>query len=102
MPYYIGIHTLPGFSREMHAQATPALEQLSPKHGSEISFLRAFLSFSEGRVVCEFEAPSKDSIASAYSKLGLPYDTIVEVDAISESGRASVRFPLPLGEPACW
>jgi len=34
MSYYMGIHTLPGFSKEMLIQATPALEQLSqtPRH----------------------------------------------------------------------
>ena len=91
MPYYMGIHTLPGFTREMLAGATPALEQLSARNGSDVAFMRALTSFKEGRVICEFEAPSKDSVATAYAKLGFPYDAIVEVDAICESGADGVE-----------
>lgn len=90
MARYIGIHTLPGFTREMLAQASPALEELSGRRGSDTQFLRAYSSFKEGRVVCEFEAPSKENVASAYAQLGFPYDAIVEVEAICDNGEAGV------------
>ena len=90
MPYYMGIHTLPGFSKEMLAQATPALEELSSAGGSDTHFLRALTAFREGRAVCEFEAPDKESVAAAYAKLGFPYDAIVEVEAICDNGDGSV------------
>ena len=90
MAYYMGIHTLPGFTKEMLIQATPALEQLTPTNGSEAQFMRALSSFSEGRVTCEFEAPSKESVVAAYARLGFPYDAIVEVDAICVGGDAGV------------
>src|SRR5688572_8409919 len=61
MAYYMGIHTLPGFTKEMLTAASPALEKLSVAGGSDTHFLRALTSFKEGRVVCEFDAPSKDS-----------------------------------------
>jgi hypothetical protein len=88
--YYMGIHTLPGFTREMLEGATPALEELNARNGSDVEFMRALTSFKEGRVICEFEAPSKESVASAYAKLGFPYDAIVEVDAICTSGDGGV------------
>jgi hypothetical protein len=78
MAYYMGIHTLPGFSREMLDQATPALEQLTDAQNGA-AFIRALSSFKEGRVICEFEAPDKETVASTYAKLGFPYDAIVEV-----------------------
>jgi hypothetical protein len=90
MSYYMGIHTLPGFTKEMLTAASPALEQLSAAGGSEAHFLRALTSFKEGRVVCEFEAPSKESVAAAYSGLGFPYDAIVEVDAICDTDTGQV------------
>lgn len=90
MPYYMGLHTLPGFSREMLMQATPALEQLSRKGAGETRFLRALTSFTEGRVVCEFEAPSKEALAAVYAQLGFPYDAIVEVDAVCDTGEGHV------------
>ena len=90
MTYYMGIHTLPGFTKEMLTAASPALEQLSETGGSEAHFLRALTAFKEGRVVCEFEAPSKDSVAAAYARLGFPYDAIVEVEAICDNGSGQV------------
>ena len=81
MARFIGLHTIPGFTREMLAQATPALEQYR-----EPAFLKAYSSFREGKVVCEWESSSKDDVARAYSSLGFPYDEIVEVDAICDTG----------------
>ena len=89
MSYYMGIHKLPGFSKEMLTQATPALEKLS-QSGNATRFIRALSSFSEGRVVCEFESPSKDAVAAVYAGLGFPYDAIVEVDAICDTGMGQV------------
>jgi hypothetical protein len=90
MSYYMGIHTLPGFTKEMLTAASPALENLSAAGGNEAHFLRALTSFKEGRVVCEFEAPSKESVAAAYASLGFPYDAIVEVEAICDNGSGQV------------
>ncbi len=90
MTYYMGIHILPGFTKDMLTAASPALEKLSDAGGSDAHFLRALTSFKEGRVVCEFEAPSKDSVARAYASLGFPYDAIVEVEAICDNGSTGV------------
>ncbi len=90
MSYYMGLHTLPGFTREMLSAATPALEELSKSSPDGTRFIRALTSFSEGRVVCEFDAPSKDAVASAYAGLGFPYDAIIEVDAVCDTGSGQV------------
>jgi Protein of unknown function (DUF4242) len=85
MARFIGLHTIPGFTREMLAQATPALEQYQRP-----AFLKAYSSFREGKVVCEWESDSKDAVATAYSNLGFPYDEIVEIDAICDTGQDGV------------
>jgi len=85
MARYIGLHTLPGFTREMLAEATPYLDK---QPGA--SFLRAYSSFVEGRVVCEWDAASKDVVATAYDNLGFPYDSIHEVEAICDMGTGGV------------
>lgn len=85
MPRYVGLHTLPGFSREMLMQATPALERIEGA-----TFFRAYSSFGEGKVVCEFDAPTKETVASIYADLGFPYDEIVQVDAICDGGDTGV------------
>jgi hypothetical protein len=90
MSYYMGIHTLPGFSKEMLLNATPEIERIAMRGNPSTRFLRALSSFSEGRVVCEFEAPSKDGVAAVYARLGFPYDAIVEVDAVCDTGTGSI------------
>jgi hypothetical protein len=85
MARYIGLHTLPGFSREMLAQATPHLDKQDPAR-----FLRAYSSFREEKVVCEWEAPDKAAVEKAYANLGFPFDSIHEVEAICDAGDAGV------------
>jgi hypothetical protein len=85
----MGWHTLPGFTRDMLTQATPALDRLTG-NGHDVRFIRALSSFSEGRVVCEFEAPSKEALAAAYARLGFPFDAIIEVDAVCDTGLGHV------------
>jgi len=85
MARFIGLHTLPGFTREMLAQATPHLDK---QEGTR--FLRAYSSFSEGKVVCEWEAVDKEVVATAYANLGFPYDSIHEVQAICDMGDIGV------------
>jgi len=77
MARYVGLHTLPGFTREMLAEATPALEAMQAPR-----FLRAYTGFSDGKVVCEWEAVDKPAVARAYERLGFPYDEIVHIEAI--------------------
>jgi hypothetical protein len=81
MSRYVGLHTLPGFTREMLAEATPQLERLETPR-----FLRAYTAFREGKVVCEWESPGKPEIIEAYNGLGFPYDEIVQVEAICDAG----------------
>ena len=85
MARYIGLHTIPGFTREMLAGATPGLEVQR-----DARFLRAYTSFAEGKVVCEWEALEKDKVVKAYTDLGFPYDSIHEVEAICDNGSDGV------------
>jgi Protein of unknown function (DUF4242) len=86
MPRYVSIHTLPGFTREQLAQATPHLDK---QEGTR--FFRAYSSFTDGRVVCEWESADKEHVAKAFANLGFPYDSIDQVDAICDTGAESVE-----------
>ena len=48
-----------------------------PEQYRQPAFLKAYSSFREGKVVCEWESGSKDDVAKAYSTLGFPYDEII-------------------------
>jgi hypothetical protein len=85
MGRFVGIHTLPGFTREMLSGATARLDKLDDPR-----FVRAYSSFAGGKVVCDWEASDKDSVARTYAALGFPYDEIVAVEAICENGEAGV------------
>jgi hypothetical protein len=85
MSRYVGLHTLPGFTREMLAGATPALEQMNGRPGTP-HFLRAYTAFRQGKVVCEWESQNEALVIDAYAKLGFPYDEIVEIEAICDAG----------------
>ncbi len=85
MARYVGLHTLPGFTREMLGAATPALGELKSP-----TFIKAYSSFTDGKVVCEWESPGKDEVAAAYKRLGFSFDEIVHVDAICDAGAEGV------------
>jgi hypothetical protein len=81
MGRFVGIHTLPGFTPEVLEEATERLGRLC-----DARFVRAYSSFGAGRVVCDWEAPDKETVARTYARLRFPYDEIVAVEAICEPG----------------
>jgi hypothetical protein len=85
MGRFIGIHTVPGFTREMLEGTTERLGRLP-----DARFVRAYSSFGAGKVVCDWEAADKDMVARTYAALGFPFDEIVAVEAICEQGDAGV------------
>ena len=85
MGRFVGIHTLPGFNPDMLESAT---EQLG--RAPDARFMRAYSSFAGGKVVCDWEAPSKEAVAKTYANLGFPYDEIVAVEAICEMSDTGV------------
>ena len=79
MGRYVGIHTVPGFTAEKLRDTTERLGRVF-----DARFVRAYSSFAGGKVVCDWEAPTKQAVAKTYAILGLPYDEIVAIEAISE------------------
>lgn len=47
---------------------------------------RSFANLAEGKAVCVMEAPSKDALASWFTKMGMPFDTITRVELEGERG----------------
>lgn len=83
MPKFMGIHTLPpgGVSREQVQQMSKASQQDPVVKG-----YRSFCSLSEGKAVCILEAPNKEAVASWFEKMGMPTDSITELDLEGERG----------------
>jgi hypothetical protein len=86
MGRFVGIHTLSGFGPGMLSVTT---ERLEGRLG-DARFVRAYSSFADAKVVCDREAPGRDSVARVYAAVGFPSDEIVAVEAICENGEAGV------------
>ena len=85
MGRFVVIHTVPGFTPELLEAITERLRRCV-----EASFVRAYSSFGAGKVVCDWEAFDKESVARTYATLGWPYDEIMAVEAICERGEQGV------------
>ncbi|HEU4692385.1 MAG TPA: DUF4242 domain-containing protein [Vicinamibacterales bacterium] len=78
MPRYIIERAVPGLTREelMDAgrRSVKALSELP-----DVRWIRSFVSDAEGKIYCEYDAPSADAIREHARRAGLPVDRISEV-----------------------
>jgi uncharacterized protein DUF4242 len=83
MPKFMGVHTLPAgaMSREQVQKMAQASQQDPVVKG-----YRSFCSLAEGKAVCILEAPNKEAVAAWFQKMGMPTDSITEVELEGERG----------------
>jgi hypothetical protein len=83
MPKFMGIHSLPpgGFTREQVTQLAEAGQQDPVVRG-----YRSFVNLSEGKAVCIMEAPNQEAVAAWFQKMGLPTESITQVELEGECG----------------
>jgi Protein of unknown function (DUF4242) len=78
MPRYIIERSVPGLTRQALMDAgrrsVVALEQLQ-----DVRWIRSYVSESEGKIYCEYDAPSAEAIREHARRAGLPVDRISEV-----------------------
>jgi hypothetical protein len=78
MPRYIIERFVPGLTREELAaggrRSVAALADLS-----EVRWIRSYVSEAEGKIYCEYDAPSIEAIREHARRAGLPADRISEV-----------------------
>ncbi len=63
---------------DLEVASRRSIEVLQEMEG--ITWIRSYASHSEGKVYCEYEAPSKDAVREHARRAGLPADRITEVD----------------------
>jgi len=59
----------------------------------DVKYKTAYCCMPDKRVICEFEAPDKDAVKNALSKIGIPFTTLMEAEKIS-------TFPNPYSRSA--
>lgn len=97
MKFFIDTHdqqnqTFPaGISREQFEQFYAQYEQVCLTEG--VVPLRVHLGYGDGRAFCFNMAPDAEAVRRAHERVGLPFDTITEVETATP-GDTFFRRPL--------
>jgi hypothetical protein len=78
MPRYIIERSVPGLTRD---QLTAAAHRSLAALGEmpEVRWIRSYVSDADGKIYCEYDAPSPAAIREHARRAGLPVDHISEV-----------------------
>jgi hypothetical protein len=78
MPRYIIERSVPGLTRdelfEASRRSVAALAEMT-----DVRWVRSFVSDAEGKIYCEYDAPSAEAILEHARRAGLPVDRISEI-----------------------
>ena len=78
MPRYIIERSVPGLSRdELFAAGRRSVAALAGM--PDVRWIRSYVSDAEGKIYCEYDAPSAEAILEHARRAGLPVDRIAEV-----------------------
>jgi Protein of unknown function (DUF4242) len=78
MPRYIIERSVPPMSRdELNVVGRRSVEVLNGMPG--VRWIRSYVSDIEGKIYCEYDAPSPEAIREHARRAGIPVDRIAEV-----------------------
>ena len=78
MPRYLIERTVGTLTREqIEAGSRRSIEVLA--HMPGVVWIRSYISDAEGKIYCEYDAPSAEAIREHARQAGLPVDRVVEV-----------------------
>jgi hypothetical protein len=78
MPRYIIERTVPKMSRDaLNVVGRRSVEVLNGMPG--VRWIRSYVSDIEGKIYCEYDAPSPEAIREHARRAGMPVDRIAEV-----------------------
>jgi len=78
MPRYLIERTVPPMSQEeLQAVSKRSNQVISEMTG--IVWIKSYISESEGKIFCEYDAPNEEAIREHARRAGLPVDKISEV-----------------------
>lgn len=73
MPTYLAFRTIGEVSEaEIEAASLRSIEAANQMPG--VRWIRSYYSAGEGKIYCEYEAPSVESVMEHARKAGLPFD----------------------------
>ncbi|MBK5188926.1 MAG: DUF4242 domain-containing protein [Gemmatimonadaceae bacterium] len=78
MPRYLIERTVGHITRdELEAAAHKSMAEMEGMSG--IVWIRSYVSDAEGKIYCEYDAPSPEAVREHARRAGLPVDRITEV-----------------------
>jgi hypothetical protein len=78
VPRYLIERSVPGLSREqLDAAGRRSVAVLTTMPG--VRWIRSYVSDAEGKIYCEYDAPSLEAVHEHARRAGLPVDRITEV-----------------------
>jgi hypothetical protein len=78
MPRYLIERSIPGLTRDdLSAAARRSAAVLATM--PEIRWIRSYVSDVDGKMYCEYDAPSADAIREHARRAGVPVDRIAEI-----------------------
>ena len=78
MPRYIIERSVPGLTADqLAAAARRSIAVLADM--PDVKWIRSYLSDAEGKIYCEYDAPSIESVLEHARRAGLPADRVSEV-----------------------
>jgi hypothetical protein len=78
MPRYVIERSVPGLTRdELMAAGRRSVAALAGM--ADVRWIRSYVSDAEGKIYCEYDAPSIEAIREHARRAGLPTDRISEI-----------------------
>jgi hypothetical protein len=78
MPRYLIERTVPNLTREvLDAAARRSVAALAVM--PEVRWIRSYVSDADGKIYCEYDAPSIDAVYEHARRAGLPVDRVTEI-----------------------
>jgi hypothetical protein len=78
MPRYIIERSVPGLNRAVLDAAARRSKQALAEM-PEVTWIRSYISDAQGKIYCEYDAPSVDAVLEHARRAGLPVDRVSEV-----------------------
>jgi Nickel responsive protein SCO4226-like len=78
MPRFIIERSVPGLSREMLMEAgRRSVAVLSDM--PDVRWIRSYVSDADGKIFCEYDAPSAEAVREHARRAGMPVDRVSEI-----------------------
>ena len=78
MPRYIIERTVGALTpQELEAASRRSLSAIAELEG--VVWVKSYVSYAEGKIYCEYDAPDEDAVREHARRAGLPVDKISEV-----------------------